>query len=157
MFKSTTFEMFNECPRLGERTFENTPRGAYNCGGYALENYGWYCPYSEEALYDLKLDEAFLYAELTEREEELFVDYMLDTIEDLRIIKDISDLLENEYAIAFRIASDDFHFVKRGENGCWYEKMGSCSKIERMTKEEVFSDCWHGNYDGELYLFAKKH
>lgn len=155
MIKMTTFEAFFgiQLP-LEERTYKNTPKRMYNCGGYALGNYGWYCPYSEDdAIY---MDEVFEYGEVTEEEEEIFVEYMLDTIEDLRIITDISELLENEYAIAFRISNDDFHFVKRGGNGCWYEKMGGSNCINRMTKEEVFSDCWHDRYDGELYLFAKK-
>lgn len=154
MIDFTTFELFNECPPLGERTFENTPKQAYNCGGYALQNYGWYCPYSSEDRE--KLENVFFWEELGETEEELFVQYMLNTIPSLRSITDISELSENEYAIAFRISCDDFHFVKRAKNGCWYEKMGRSIYINRMTKEEVFSDCWHDRYDGELYLFAKK-
>lgn len=154
MIRMTTFEAFFgiQLP-LEERTYENTPKRMYNCGGYALENYGWYCPYSEDdAIY---MDDVFEFCEV-KYEEEKFVEYMLDTIPNLRSITDISELAENEYAIAFRVSCDDFHFVKRGGNGCWYEKMGGSNCINRMTKEEVFSDRWHDRYDGELYLFAKK-
>jgi len=94
------------------------------------------------------------------------VAFMLKEFSDLRVIKDIKELAQDEYAIAFRIGGvngvHDFHFMKRAKNGHWSHKAGgSCIKF--IKKEEVFSEEWvtgywypKNHYRGELVLFAKK-
>ena len=75
------------------------------------------------------------------------------------MIKTLAEVAENEYAIAFRIAKDDFHYmVKKGNQ--WYSKMGARYKIDRVPQETVFGKAWFTDYgiayDGPLVLFAKR-
>ena len=82
-----------------------------------------------------------------------------------RVIKDIKELAQDEYAIAFRIGGvdgvHDFHFMKRAKNGRWYHKAGGFA-IQSIKKEQVFGEEWitgwfgANHYRGELVLFAKK-
>ena len=128
---------------------------SYNCGGFALNTFTWYRPMD---MYD------YLYyfdtpAENHQKIEEC-AEAILNQFPDIRRITDLSQVGKGEYAIAFRITSsildDDFHFIRRGRNGIWYEKMGSNSTIKRFPKEEVFANSWHNKYYGEIALFAKK-
>lgn len=132
---------------------KNTRRSSFNCGGYALETFDWYCP-------------SYLYGYLrTKEEKERFsakaVRYMLDEFDDLRVINDVDELKDDEYAIAFRVGYDDFHYVKRADNGVWYHKSGGNPKIRRMKKDIVFGEEWVNpldsscTYDSKVVLFAK--
>ena len=147
----------------GSRSVKTVNVREYNCGGYALNTFTWYRPHkSKYVVYGNEYEE-----NLTEKDiEETYsycVSVMLKDFPSLRIIKDIKELQENEYAIAFRIGGlnngvNDFHFMKRAKNGCWTHKMGQ-GDIQRIKKEQVFADVWHasfGDYKGKIVLFAKK-
>lgn len=137
------------------RNIRNTSKLDYNCGGYALGTFNWYMPFlDEESHISLEFGSYEEAATLTSH----CVKCMLIEFRErnLRLIPSLDCLEENEYAFAFRIASDgDFHYVRRHTSGKWFHKQGAGSIIYQMTKEEVFSESWcNGRYDGPLVLFA---
>lgn len=153
----------------------NTSTWDYNCGGFALNTFTWYCPARnfdfdyKESIYGMGDNDFFdlLFGTDCYSTREMYyatrrcVRAMLHDFDDLRIIKDLKELAQNEYAIAFRISGemDDFHFMRRTKSGKWFHKMGATA-IRPIKKEEVFAEIWDlpaGNYCGELILFAKKY
>lgn len=142
----------DELNTSNSRNLKNTNRDVYNCGGYALGTFNWFLPYSKRNRYK--------YHGKFKKNSSKLVNYMITLFNGrLRNIKSIDDLKENENAIAFRCANEDFHFMIRKDNKIWYHKRGSFSKIERISKEDVFNDGWKSNglnYDGKLYLLALK-
>ena len=162
MFFDRNFFMQTNAPdyndpfnRRNARNHKNTDPYLYNCAGYALNCFSWYCPVEQFDYYTVWGSE-----DETERERltDEFVQQILKDFPSVRVIDSISDLHDNEYAMAFRVGEDDFHFIKRGDNGVWYEKCGATAYIERKTKEDVFSDAWgpFDEYNGPLVLMANK-
>ena len=144
------------------RNIKNTSKAVYNCGGYALNLFAWYCPWGEDVSEtETPLARAY-WADDYFEDDELFaptfkcVQNMLAEIPTLRLLTGINDdIRPDEYMLAFRISSDgDFHFVKRADSGIWYHKRGSRKDIEIMTASEVIDDYWCGRYDGPLVFFA---
>ena len=140
---------------LEGRNSRNTHLSQYNCGGYALNTYNWFCPYGslrEDSLRNGYSLEVTL---------ENFTNYILKTFETrIRRISEVKERKKDEYVIAFRVGYTDFHFAKRGDNGVWYHKPGS-NTIRRIKKTEVFSETWYTpdgytKYDSEIVLFAMK-
>lgn len=154
------YELINGCDSLnkeGRRNMRNTHKCDYNCGGYALENYAWYLPYTEELRECRSIyTEAKSSNDLAER----MVDFMLEEYKGrLRKINSPSEIRADEYAIAFRASKSysDFHYAKLGKNGVWYHKMGGSERIRIMTKRELFSSSWcSGRYDSEIHFLAMK-
>lgn len=135
------------------RNVGNTDKSEYNCGGYALEVFNWYLPYERKYRYDL-----FSSMYSTEERLEIMVNFMLEEFKgELRIIDKIEDLKNEEYAIAFRTGKNDFHYIKRADNGHWFHKMGGTHRIDTMTKDEVLnSESWrYGEYCSKVVLLAK--
>ena len=162
------FEFNNDKYNLEKkRNKDNTSRWDYNCGGYALGTYSWYCPAKEETDDDYDCIvygdcEEFFDEEEREHITNICINAMLEDFKDsLRVINDIKELKENEYAIAFRVSGecDDFHYCKRDKRGHWTHKMGS-RNIEKIKKEDVFApywlNSWGEKYVGRIVLFAKK-
>ena len=136
------------------RNTKNTHISEYNCGGYALGTFNWYCPYDSN--HKDRVCTSFFGMMSKEETLDYMVQFMLEDFKDeLRLINSVKELNKNEYAIAFRIGYCDFHFIKRGRNGVWYHKMGN-NNIERFPKERVFADSWSGGdkYDSRVVLFA---
>lgn len=74
----------------------------------------------------------------------------------LRVIKSVFDLAENEYMIAFRVSGDDFHFMRRFSDGQWYHKRGAWP-IEAIDEEEVYAPLWEHRdmpYISTIFFFA---
>lgn len=139
-----------------ERNLRNTDRNTYNCAGYALETFSWYLPCDEDDNFDCRDWGSFEELERNSMSIE-FVNAILRDFDDVRLIPSMECLREGEYAFAFRVGVDDFHFVKQARNGSWYEKRGSNPRIHRMTEREVFHTAWEdGRYNGPIFLFAKK-
>lgn len=141
------YDMYNSKKK---RNLKNTDRNFFNCGGYALNTMNWYCPYEEHKSFcgmviEMGIIEATKY----------MMNFILEDIPNIRLIQEVSELQENEYAVAFRICGDDFHFLKRGKNGIWYQKMGAKHYLNTMSATEVFSDRWNWRYNGPVVLFAK--
>ena len=127
-----------------ERNTKNTDREEYNCGGYALGCYSWYCPFGHQ---------------VTNFEEN--VNQILKDFPNVRRIENSQDLLPDEYMVAFRLSPSDFHFMKRAKNGTWREKRGSQSEIRIVPKSVVFGEVWSphrfdNGYRGEIAFFAVK-
>lgn len=127
-----------------ERNTKNADRNEYNCAGYALGCYSWYCPFAHQV-----------------RDFEKNVNQILKDFPNVRKIESSQDLLPDEYMIAFRLSPDDFHFMKRAKNGVWREKRGSQSEIRIVPKSVVFGEVWSphrydGGYRGKIAFFAVK-
>lgn len=135
----------DELNRKKIRNMRNTEKEVYNCAGYALGTFSWYCPQHDG--YPV----GYLFRTL-----EQCINIMLHDFPDMRVIDNVSELQEGEYAIAFRMSTSDFHYVRRTCSGQWRHKMGGHFKIEYMKEETVFSKSWGHGYDGEMVLFAKR-
>lgn len=138
-----------------KRNIGNTKRHLYNCAGYALETFSWYCP-NEEGWeywgYEENLSDAEMFAKTFET-----VEFMLKDFKGrLRLIGSVDEVRENEYAIAYRISSDDdFHFMKKMRNG-WHHKRGGSAHIYIETEDYVLNEIWCNRYDGPIALMAMR-
>ena len=139
------------------RNTTNTDLCDYNCAGYALNTYSWYQPE------DVKFQWGFPFWLKGQKRKYIksAIDILTRDFPDLRVIKSVQDAQPDEYIIAFRVADDDFHFIKRGMNNVWYSKCGG-APIRRLTTEEVFAPAWNNyfgvaTYKGKITLFAKKY
>lgn len=141
-----------------KRTLNNTAKRTYNCAGYALETFSWYLPIPECEEEELEDYDWGSYDELKRHRLSLeFVNQILVDFPDARLIDSLDEVdEEDEYAFAFRVGIDDFHFIKRGANHTWYEKRGNSPCIFRITEHDVFNSNWDdGRYNGPIFLFAK--
>lgn len=144
------------------RNVNNTSKAVYNCGGYALDLFAWYCPWGLDVPEcETPLARAYWQGDWFNHDEMFAptfqcVQNMLAEIPTLRLLTGFNDIVaDNEYMLAFRISCDgDFHYAKRGNNGIWYHKRGSRDEIEIMTIPELLDECWIGRYDGPLVFFA---
>lgn len=148
--KSQLLDGFNTC---SNRTIKNTPKGTYNCAGYALETFSWYLPSKTMVPWEAYNRTKRSLYDLTRR----CIKQMLNDFPDIRVIKNLDEVKENEYPILFRCSTDgDFHYLKRAQNNNWYEKRGSINCIFKVKAEEIF-DTWCGyRYDGPIVIFAKE-
>jgi hypothetical protein len=149
---------------------EKTDEWDYNCGGLALGTFDWLRLSSfRSALYDVEdmvgessfnvSDEEFEELVKLEMEEIVneCVEELLERFSTIRLISSVSELQKDEYAFAFRIAADDFHFIRRLDNGAWVHKPGS-SYIREVNDGYVFSKFWPHHdtpYNSTIFLFAK--
>ena len=141
---------------LHERNIENTRKHLYNCGGYALGTYSWYCPHDEvhKGFYNPDLDETM------EEQTLAHANIILNEIQNIRMIERVEEATQDEEVIAFRLSEtiNDFHFMVR-KHGRWYHKQGSYKEIRCVPTEKVFSDCWVNEdgdeYTGMIVLFAR--
>ena len=144
--------------RDNSRNIKNTERYLYNCGGYALGIFSWYCPHDEDDVdeygyFDYTFED---YYEAYEKTMYCVAKMVLDFEGRLRLVQSLSKVHSDEVAIAFRLSSDgDFHYIKKTKGG-WYHKRGSSYCIERMTEADVFETKWCGRYDGPTVLLAMK-
>lgn len=127
----------------------NTETRDYNCAGFALGTFSWYCPDEEEH------NERWTLRRRIRKYRANAIQKMLDEFPNLRLIKKVDECANNEYVIAFRLADNDFHYIKRGLDNVWYHKRGICS-IERISQEEVFGKTWYDRYKGKITLFAMR-
>lgn len=139
-----------------KRNIDNTKRYLYNCAGYALGTFSWYCPNEkDDGNYWGSLD----YLSDTEMAYKTFetVEFMLKDFKGrLRLIGSVDEVQENEYAIAYRISSDDdFHFMKKMANG-WHHKRGNTDRIYVESEDYVLKEIWCDRYDGPIVLMAMR-
>lgn len=143
----------------------------YNCGGFALGIPLWYVPYvnewgfdeskeldgyAEEHYYELFMSEGREYAKACTGRGRIMVNYMLRN-PNLREVQTSKEIKNDEYLVLFRASGDDFHFIRRMNDGTWAHKMGS-SKIKFIKNGEV-EKAWHSsihNYQGKVFLLAVK-
>lgn len=136
------------------RNVKNTDKFTYNCGGYALGTFSWYCPLEPDEFDTFDGDETECLQACT--------DAILSDFPDLFLI-DEYDMIYPKYScrkyeiIAFRISyHDDFHFWKLGRNNMWFDKMGRANWIDHHSYNDVFADTWNGRYDSEIIFFGRK-
>lgn len=147
--------------REAKRTW-SLDRWDYNCGGYALETYDWYMPYDNEGESWCFLEDYIEEAGF-DAANDMCIEHILADFPELRIVREqaVRDKLVdfNKYQIiAFRLETDgtnDFHFMKLGKNGSWYEKRGASGIIHRHNYEYVFG-VWNGRYNGNITFFARE-
>ena len=147
-------QQIDELNLFSQRNLRNTPRRSFNCGGFALGCFSWYCPRRRLNTYG----SSYSFCSLSEakRKTGLSVQIMLEDFPTMRVVTTLEEVQSDEYPILFRHSSDgDFHFIKRADNGVWYHKRGASINIEIMPKEKIF-DIWVNRYDGPVVIFAKK-
>lgn len=152
-----TFAQCDPYNLLHERNIENTRKHLYNCGGYALGTYSWYCPHDEthKGFFDHSSEETM------EEQTLAHARIILKEIQNIRMINQVEEATENEEVIAFRLSETicDFHFMVR-KHKRWYHKQGSYKEIKNVPTEKVFCDCWINDdgdkYTGMIVLFARK-
>ena len=138
-----------------KRNIKNTCKALYNCAGYALGTFSWYCPNEEDWEYwgyEENLSDVEMFAKTFET-----VNFMLKDFNGrLRLIGSVDEVQENEYAIAYRISSDDdFHFMKKMANG-WHHKRGGTDRIYVESEDYVLNEIWCNRYDGPIALMAMR-
>ena len=138
-----------------KRNINNTKRHLYNCAGYALETFSWYCPNEEDWGYwgyDEDLSDAEMFAKTFETVQFILKDFKGH----LRLIGSVDEVQENEYAIAYRVSRNgDFHFMKKMANG-WHHKRGNTDRIYVESEDYVLKEVWCGRYDGPIVLMAMR-
>ena len=138
-----------------KRNISNTEKYLYNCAGYALETFSWYCPNEKDnddwGILD-DLSDAEMFAKTFET-----VNFMLKDFKGrLRLIGSVDEIQENEYAIAYRVSrDDDFHFMKKMADG-WHHKRGGTANIYIETEDYVLNEIWCDRYDGPIALMAMR-
>lgn len=124
----------------------------YNCMGYALGTFEW------EDLWNYFSceDEDFSLLETTAK---ACVQEILNSYTDIRQVIDPKEVDKDEYAIAFRIGYDDYHFIRQNSDGSWSHKRGP-QEIENFNEEDVYADVWCCErlcpYVSTIYFFAVK-
>lgn len=156
--------------RNSDLKFYERNRHDTNCGSFALRVNEWYeADGSFEELEGIRLEEwirrgIFEY-DLTDYEVSnqlaaIFTKQIFRDFDDIRIVKDFSEVENNEELIAFRTFSWwdgyydtvdwDFHFMVF-RNGEWQEKMG----YGPVQSSEDTDEGW-GDYISDTIYFAKK-
>lgn len=138
-----------------KRNISNTERYLYNCAGYALGTFSWYCPNEEDLGYwghEENLSDVEMFAKTFET-----VNFMLKDFKGkLRVISSLEELRKDEYAIAYRVSSDgDFHFMKKARTR-WHHKRGNTPTILTESEDNVFNSIWCDRYDGPIVLMAMR-
>ena len=167
------------------RNAQNCEAKEYNCGGFALETYSWYKPfsknYSAEEVIKRSLEffrNIHLAPELYEKEvKELLVRRairtMLSNFPNLKKIdvEEAKRLPKERKLIAFRVCfifnesyeelynkygyDYDFHYVVRLK-GSWYEKMGSSSIHKVKFQFEPWEYGTGYVYDSRIVFFIEQ-
>lgn len=123
----------------------------YNCMGYALGTFDW-----EELENFYVIGEDKDYSALNKMADDC-VNELITNIGYLRLIEDPDDVREDEYAIAFKVGFDDFHFMRRNSDGTWTQKRGK-EPIEEVKELDVFAIVWgkqrHYPYISSTHFFA---
>lgn len=121
-------------------TIPNIPIDSYNCGGFALNTFNWFCPFDEDyedrcnriscKVYNMTMGSRQLFQQQLLQEES---SYILKKIPLIQVVSDPHHISKGKNLIAYRngIFWDetfeefqyDFHFKIRYK-GKWYEKQG---------------------------------
>lgn len=135
-------EIANEIPQTN-----NFDEGEYNCGGLALGTFNWYRPYNRALLPEVlnlrdqyevayENDEYLDYDELCDQLADLFIGHMREELGLREVEGPNAELRAGEWMVAFRASWDDFHYVRRLNNGVWIQKCGG-SAISEWEEERV--------------------
>lgn len=159
----------------GKRNFNNVEPRLYNCGGFALKTFNWYCPvssYSDEYrsftsnVYDIlnnsndPLNRDVRYELLSNADDfiDICVHNMITEFNGrLREIESKRDSKLNELVICFRVETKgmtDFHFMQyRSVSDSWAHKRGAMTEIETL-KDKYINTFWADRYDSRITYLA---
>lgn len=113
--------------------------------------------YSEDDIYEQVKAVFFHHTYNTPAALELAEENMLQSFPDLRRIKRLSDLQDDEYGIIYRGGEDDFHFVKYDQfTDTFSHKMGWQFIQNADGIESAFENDTDYVYNSENIYFAKK-
>ena len=101
---------------------------SYNCAGYALDKEEWI------EVKNYKMGDSV----------ETTANNFIETAQELGckirpIASYCSPVNEDEYRVALRVASDDYHFMRQNNDGTWSEK---CGQFMRRNHEGLDPDSW---------------
>ena len=140
-------------------TFENTDKAYFNCGGYALSVYKWYLPAPSSRSYK-KINREICngkYRHGTKvAAKHICNEFKLSIVSEKKMRHRAIDP-KNVEVIAFRFEKQgihDFHFMKLGTDGYWYEKRGGSPFIYAHEYNDVFN-VWHSRYNGPIIFMAR--
>lgn len=154
-----------------ERNQYNTSIDDYNCAGFALRTYSWYCPnhFPLRDMFEMLFEEGCVdFGTATDRVTDVLVNTMLkDFSGRLRVVQRVEEVRANEELIAFRVAANydeidydpdyadyDFHYrVFRDQR--WQEKNGDSDihSCESPLGHEYWDAGWI-IYNGPMVLLA---
>lgn len=147
---------------LREANFFHIERYEYNCGGYALGTFDWYVPYNTDEC-DYRYTEELVKQAGEEKALDKLANNILADFPELMMVSE--DSVKNKLwnfrtyeIIAFRLELKgiyDFHFMKLGKNGSWYEKRGSTDYIHRHAYDYIFQT-WNRRYNSKIVFFARE-
>lgn len=123
----------------------------YNCAGFAFDNPEWLSPFAtaREGREWLRRNH-----KKVRKCARLMQKFCAD--KGARLVGSPRDVLNDEYAVAFRAGERDFHFVRFCENmGQWVEKRGNRDELENYGKNLPHAP-WHEVYDGAIIYMAVK-
>lgn len=129
----------------------------YNCMGFAIGTYEWEDLYSFEST-DCEEDISVRTDICYECAYELEMLWQQDSrYPKMRIVQSEEELADNEYLIAMRIAAEDFHFMRKMDDGRWFEKCGP--NILRECTDTIYNDVWYSlmninEYDSDIIFLA---
>lgn len=158
------------------RNADNTCRNDYNCAGFALRTFSWYCPLPQST-YD-RFEELFEEGFDFEAIENIMTNEMVDTMlsdfsNELRVVEYGQPIKSNEELIAFRFGLNydpDFDFDFMGpwdcdvdfhyqvlRDGRWQEKNGDgeIHDCDEPDPNIAWSSGWLV-YGGPLIFLARK-
>lgn len=147
-------DAYNE---FGTRTRKNVEGWQFNCMGYSLETYNWMCPYQDESDSDRLFEDWDSELSNDDRVEQTAT-WMEKHVPNLRRVNGVEDLQNDEYLIAYKCGTHDFHFCKRLPSGIWMHKPGG-SRTRRISEKKVFANEWVSGwnvYSSKTVFFAKK-
>jgi len=123
---TTTYKNANNLPN--NLTATNPYRANYNCGGCGIGKEFCYTPTGYKC--GMSTEEAF----------KLVVNDIGET--NIRKLTSIYDEIEeDEWMVAFKCGDEDFHFIRRTDDGKWYNKRGGTDLII-SDDAYALSDVW---------------
>lgn len=142
---------------LNLRNINNTTKFYYNCGGYALGTFSWYCPGRTRKEYYKIMEYAG--TEDWYNALELAAEAIVNELSGWSIVP-FNLVMERKYSlaqyevVAMRFSRMDFHFWKLGRNWNWYDKMGEADWINRHAFEDV-RHTWCHHYNSPIVCFIR--
>lgn len=135
----------------------------YNCMGFAIGTYEWEDLHSFDYTYECDYEDEDEVFELRNSvcwscaDELVSLHKYNERYPKMRIVHNEHDLLDNEYLITMRLAEEDFHFMRRMDDGRWFEKCGP--NILRECTDNVYDDVWYSihhtnEYNSEIIFLA---
>lgn len=107
--------------KKNKRNEHNTKIENYNCGGYAFGIFSWlHCNTDRKPLDYYGCENAYQRKKVRDD----CIAHLLRTVPNIRIVRRDETLDPDEYLVAFRMSTRDFHFIRQMPDGSWWQKSG---------------------------------